>query len=90
MRKQAKRERAAQWAYEAAQEKAMAERAQARLDAINSGKVPVKEIEGEEAVQFFMNHPAGYTREEAEQLVRSFEKNGNKLMVSGRHFGTRQ
>lgn len=45
-----------------------------------------RELEGKEAVEFFMNHPfmnhpSGCTREEAEEIVRTIEEIGGKFTL---------
>ena len=58
-------------------------RAEAMFNAIKNGEVEQVELKGEEAIQFFMNHPKfDCTRVQAEKIVSTMTENNNKLMTT--------
>jgi hypothetical protein len=57
-------------------------RSNATFDAIEKGEVEPVELETtEEIMDFFMTHPAGFSKKQAEEMTKSFKDNGNKFMV---------
>ena len=52
------------------------------FNAIKNGEVEPVELKGEEAIQFLMAHPAGFTRQHAEEMVSTLEKGNNKLITT--------
>jgi len=55
---------------------------EATEDAIKRGELEPVELKGEQAIEFLMHHPAGFTRQQAEKLVSTLEQNKNKLMTT--------